>query len=33
MQVNRTTLNVAQRLEGNVSRGLSMRPVLLVCFS
>ena len=29
MQVNRATLNVAQRLEGVVSRDLSMRPLLL----
>jgi hypothetical protein len=30
MQVNRATLNVAQRLEGVVSRDLSMRPLFLV---
>lgn len=33
MQVNRATLNVAQHLEGVVSRDLSMRPLLLVFFS
>lgn len=33
MQVDRATLNVAQRLESVVSRDLSMRPLLLVFFS